>query len=475
MLARMLTRRAHRWLRKHKVLTVILAIVAFLLVQLPPYVADVWSLASDRPLATVLTEQLSGFQFSVGWVTTPIAFAMLLTIIVLLLTGGREKEDTQPSQSVEDLNAEHAKEIKKLSDRIEELEDQKAALESRWNTHVFQYSWLFGKAQAQGQSISSYVEVEKVYFCYQELETPMLKSVFGIDYRNQSVFDISIEKTVSGHIEFEGTKLDATPLIVNDLGTVGIGGKGTITIEQRLTRPEADLIASKDPKYIEFNLTNLVITIKGEHFTPNEPQYLKIPKRLHTDPQAEIALLKSEIVDAKKRLEIIPTLQAQIAEYKQQQEPKVDIIYKNEPPYLEVLPHGKERRIEVYIGVKSKIAINDLRVELESDLRVKAPIMYTRNEQPYPLCEKDDEPPYKRAFSLAAGEEKLFHVITVIEPNGPYTFHTVDLIPENPAFHELSIVARASNTLPCRKHVNLRYRNPMKGYPFSFGLSDYCS
>jgi hypothetical protein len=276
----------------------------------------------------VLGEQLNGFRasgFSVGWVTTPIAYAMLLTIIILLLTGGREKEDTQPNQGIEDLNAEHAKEIKRLSDRIEELERDKIDLEAtivnsrRTNdetqkalvraqesatTHsiranmrdndLAKYQWLHNIADAQAKDISSYVKVEKVYFCYQELQTPMLKTVFGIDYRNKSVFNITIEKTVSGYIEFEGTRLDATPLIISDQIT-GIGGTGTITLEQRLTRPEADLIASKDLKYAEFDLTKLAITIKGENFTSSEPPCLEIPKRLYTDPQAEIALLKSEI------------------------------------------------------------------------------------------------------------------------------------------------------------------------------------
>ncbi|HYG08672.1 MAG TPA: hypothetical protein VD835_01745 [Pyrinomonadaceae bacterium] len=120
-------------------LTVLLAIAAILFYYLPPYVADVWSLASDRPLATVLREELSGFQFprfSVSWVTAPIAFAMLLAIIILLLTGGREKENTQPNQGVEDLNAEHAKEVKRLNDRIAELERDKADLESTIDKNI---------------------------------------------------------------------------------------------------------------------------------------------------------------------------------------------------------------------------------------------------------------------------------------------------------------------------------------------------
>jgi len=214
----------------------------------------------------------------------------------------------------DNLNAEHTKTVEQLYDRIRDLEGKKTALEtkrkkdvktieqykrdierlqehattqdvrisvrdSELNTLKTQYKWLHEIANTQAKNISEYVVVEKVYFCYQELHTPMLKSVFGINYRNKSVFDISIEKTVSGYIEFEGTKLDAPPLIINDLDATGIGRIGTITIEQRLTRPEADLIASKDPKLAEFNLTNLIITIKGERLATRQPQYLKIPNK----------------------------------------------------------------------------------------------------------------------------------------------------------------------------------------------------
>lgn len=70
------------------------------------------------------------------------------------------------------------------------------------------------KVEARAKDISNYVKVEKVYFCYQELQNPMLKSIFGIDFINKSVFDISIDDKVGGHIEFNGTPLETTPRII---------------------------------------------------------------------------------------------------------------------------------------------------------------------------------------------------------------------------------------------------------------------
>jgi hypothetical protein len=182
-----------------------------------------------------------------------------------------------------------------LTEQIEKLEGQKTSLESRWKEHVFLNSWLLNMAGEQAQGIRSHVEVQKVYFCYQELETPMLKCVFGINFINKSVYNISVEGKVGGHIEVNGTPLAEPPLIISPSGTIALGDIGVITLEQRLTRAEADFIASKDPKTIEYNLSKLLLTIKGERFAEREGQYLEIPKGLHKDPQAEIDSLKSEI------------------------------------------------------------------------------------------------------------------------------------------------------------------------------------
>ncbi len=103
----------------------LLAALSFLFIFLPPYVADVWALASDRPVVTVVREQLSGLQvppFSVTWITTTIGLAALFTIIVLLLTGGRETAAT---------TTEALAEVQRLKDRIQELERENLNLSSR--------------------------------------------------------------------------------------------------------------------------------------------------------------------------------------------------------------------------------------------------------------------------------------------------------------------------------------------------------
>jgi len=266
--------------------------------------------------------------------------ALVLTIAVTLALKSiwpRHAELSADQKTIDDLNAEHGRAVEGLNTQIEELKRDKAALttdleeetkkyeselsqkealservtswQNQWNTHLFTHNWLFAKLEAQGKSIDSHVEVEKVYFCYQELQTPMLKSVFGIDFRNKSVFDISIDEIAEGHIEFEGVVLEAKPIIISPSGTIGTGGKGIITIEQRLSRAEADFIASKDMKSAQFNLQHLNIPIKGARFSPSKPPYLDIPKHLHSDPQAAIDLLNSQMaIEAQNYNDIIERL-----------------------------------------------------------------------------------------------------------------------------------------------------------------------
>lgn len=112
-----------KWLRRNPGKALLIAVVAFLIKELPPYVSDVWALGSDRPLATVIREELSDIslsQFSISWITTPLGLGALFAIIVLLLTGKREAQTE--NDRIAGLNDEHAKEMGKLS-------GEKAALE----------------------------------------------------------------------------------------------------------------------------------------------------------------------------------------------------------------------------------------------------------------------------------------------------------------------------------------------------------
>lgn len=150
-------------------------------------------------------------------------------------------------------------EIARLREEIGTLQISVKMRDDEFN----KYAALHERANEHRQNIHEYVRLEKVFFCYQCLAAPeRLRSVFALDIFNKSSFDITIED-VDGFIEFEGTPLNEKPRIINKPVTVSPAGAASITIEQPLTRGDADFIESQNPLFAEFDLENLVITIKG--------------------------------------------------------------------------------------------------------------------------------------------------------------------------------------------------------------------
>jgi hypothetical protein len=144
-----------------------------------------------------------------------------------------------------------------------------------------QYKRLHEKADEQREDINKYVKLKEAYFCYQHLNAPeRLRSVFALDILNKSVFNITIEDAVEGYIKFEGTPLKEKPRIINLPINAAPSNEASITIEQALTRAEAEFIESQNLLFAEFDLENLVITITGSE--PSEKvksQPLEITRR----------------------------------------------------------------------------------------------------------------------------------------------------------------------------------------------------
>jgi hypothetical protein len=291
-----------------------------------------------------------------------------------------------------------------LNKRIEELEQKTVALEAasdvdaktiehsgreatRWQKKVqdvnatldfrerelselkTRYKRLHEMADTQSKNISDYVVVEDAYFCYQQLTKPMLKSVLGLDILNRSVFSITVEETTEGYIDFEGTRLKGQILLVSSR-TVPPASNASITIEQRLHREEADLIASTNPKGGTFYLDRLVITIKGGEGCPQvEPQPLSITRRdirtdrlrqadernalrsniesLNTRHQSEINALTSQLKEKERRIE-------KLSEHKLLLE--VDTEFQSQV-YVEY--RGKEGKYLLRANIKVRFQNND--------------------------------------------------------------------------------------------------------------------
>ncbi len=143
------------------------------------------------------------------------------------------------------------------------------------------YEWLHKLADEQVTNIQEYVLLERVALGDIELTDPIPTVRFGLYIRNESVFDISIQNEIGGHIVFKGQRLGGQIfLLYNGLEDVSYRKKGSLTIEQRLSREEAEFISkSKNDADTNFYLDGLIVTVKGsQHFSQIQPQRLIIRK-----------------------------------------------------------------------------------------------------------------------------------------------------------------------------------------------------
>lgn len=218
--------------------------------------------------------------------------------------------------------------IEELAGRIRELEGEKALLEQKHKDAVMgyergydglereynklkkqladwqRYDWLASLATVHSNDISDYVVVERLYFCYHELTDALPLIVFGVDIFNKSVFNITIENSINGHIEIAGKPLLRDKRFTYNPSKISPVSEGKLTIEHRLSLEEAALIAKcdKDEFGSFFYFDRLIVMIgNGTQFPRFERTQLKLPKFLggkDTPAATEIASLKAQLEEA---------------------------------------------------------------------------------------------------------------------------------------------------------------------------------
>src|SRR5947209_6048827 len=148
--------------------------------------------------------------------------------------------------------------VKKIRESITELEEEKASLERKHKETVMgyergyddlkrdydklkkrledweKYDWLVSLATVQANDIEDYVVVEQIRFCYHDFTAPIPFLIFGVDIRNKSVFDITIENVIEGHIRLAGEYLRAEKELIHN-PKISPSGKESLTIKQRLS------------------------------------------------------------------------------------------------------------------------------------------------------------------------------------------------------------------------------------------------
>jgi hypothetical protein len=199
------------------------------------------------------------------------------------------------------------------------LEGEKASLEERIKTLSTQhqrriedwekFDWLVSLATVQANDITDHVRVERVYFCYHNLDAHFPHIVFGVDILNKSVFEITVEDVLLGSIEAGGEPLLRDKRFTHNPKKISPISEAKLTIEQRLSPEEAALIAKCGEAELRelLDFRKLVITIGGR---PQPPPFertpLELPRHLDikdTSAATEIASLKTqleEVVNSKK-------------------------------------------------------------------------------------------------------------------------------------------------------------------------------
>jgi hypothetical protein len=233
---------------------VLLTLLSFALISLPPYLADTWALVSDRPLIPYIGEKV-GIQvpsFSIGWVTVPIGLTVALVIIGLLTTGRRD----------ENTRAEHERTVRGLNDRIEELTRKVDEL-SKFKS---QNEWLHTLTVNQRNSINGYVRVQRCEISGHDFLQELYVD-FKFTILNVSVHTISIEDSIKGDIKLDSRLLSKGVKMRDNNATYCKNNEvKDFTVRQWLDRDEIDDILRATDDACKFRLHGLDITINGEDF-----------------------------------------------------------------------------------------------------------------------------------------------------------------------------------------------------------------
>ncbi|HEV2707911.1 MAG TPA: hypothetical protein VGV59_18470 [Pyrinomonadaceae bacterium] len=297
-----------------------------------------WRSAIMTAVATLVVKYASTIPPDVGLIICLFIVALVFFGLQRFIDRRRNRpssketvESTPEAEQIPDVN------IEELRGRIKELEDGKAAdartieqqrtqigqLQHDAQTHSMraefrdrqletlktQYEWLHEMAEEQAKDISKYVVVEQVRFCYHEFIAPIPYLIFAVDIRNKSVFDITIEDEMKGHIRIAGERLHGEKELVHN-PKIPPSDKGTLTIKQRLGSVEVELVKGCEKEYLGafYYFDKLEIMIAARTEIPRfERPPLQLPEHISSKDN-EIAQLKNELASLHRRSETIVRL-----------------------------------------------------------------------------------------------------------------------------------------------------------------------
>jgi len=193
--------------------------------------------------------------------------------------------------------------------RLQELAETHSVRASMNQGLLDQYKWLHEMAEKQSREIGSWVVVEQVRFCYREFIAPIPYLIFAVDVHNKSVFDITIEDEIKGHIKIAGERLLGEKELINN-PKISPSDKGSLTIKQRLSPTEIGLVSACEKEQLGafYYFDNLEMMIAARTENPRfEHTPLQLPEHI-SSKDSEIVQLKNELTSLRQRSELIITL-----------------------------------------------------------------------------------------------------------------------------------------------------------------------
>lgn len=226
------TNKLRQWMRKRPVITSLITVTSFIFITLPEWGSSVWALFSSEPFFPFLAKKMNtlGLDFSLYWITTPIAFVMLTAILYLLVKGRR---------------------------------DLPVVKGERHDIHLQKI------AEYQRKGLRKYVVVEKCVVNSSPLPEGKLYIEFTFYVTNYSMFYVSIpapvDAVIEGSIHFKGDLLSGVAKIVeNKVKELGTCGTYYFTVRQWVSASEAaDISETLKTTGNLFDFSKAIVNVRG--------------------------------------------------------------------------------------------------------------------------------------------------------------------------------------------------------------------
>lgn len=170
-------------------------------------------------------------------------------------------EDSKEEKVVKALESQFAEKYKELKKIHQADIDQREA-------SISEVIFLRDRVRKEQEDINDCVTLEKFLLDYTKDE-PIPLIIFTFLIKNNSVFDVTLENKIDGYIEFLGMVLSDEKSFQFSPEVIPSASHKWFYIAHSVSPVKLDAVKNKKIKEGDFNIRNLVLTIKGTDKFPN--------------------------------------------------------------------------------------------------------------------------------------------------------------------------------------------------------------